>query len=177
MSTTTIYRKTAKGSEAIANRQSGLGPRHRSLLIMTDGRRSVAELAPVGSAFGDVSELFQALLAQELIEPVQQQAAAPAGAPSAPVPLAATATSAPSPLAADSARSKVTLSQAQRHAVRLLNDLLGPSSAELCMKLEASRSVPEFRSALQRTEAVLRDALGARKAEHFLHQMEQMRGA
>jgi hypothetical protein len=166
MSTTTIYRKTAKGSEAIANRQSGLGPRHRSLLIMTDGRRSVAELAPVGSAFGDVGELFAALLAQGLIEPVHEAAATPAAA----------SVAAPSAPLGDPARQKVSLSQAQRHAVHLLNDLLGPSAAELCMKLEASKTVAEFRSSLQRTEAVLRDAVGPRKAEHFLHQMEQMRG-
>ena len=76
----TIYRKTAKGSEAIANRQSGLGPRHRSLLIMIDGKRSVAELAPVGSALGDVADLIQALQAEGLIEALN----APAPAPAAP---------------------------------------------------------------------------------------------
>ena len=169
----TIYRKTAKGSEAIANRQSGLGPRHRSLLIMMDGRRSVAELAPVGSALGDVTELMQVLVAEGLIEPLQQPAPA-----SAPAPLAAAA-SAPAPLAAaaDPAKARISLSHAQRHAVRLLNDLLGPGAAELCMKLEASKTGQEFRAALQRTEAVLRDAVGPKKAERFVEEMESLRGA
>ena len=37
-----IYHKTPKGTEAIANRQSGLAPRLRSLLIMVDGKRSLS---------------------------------------------------------------------------------------------------------------------------------------
>lgn len=154
----TIYRKTTKGTEAIANRQSGLGPRHRSLLIMIDGKRSLAELAPVGSALGDVTELIQALQADGLIEAVN-----------------ATAPGAGAPAAAAEAPQRVTLSQAQRHAVRLLNDLLGPGAADLCMRVESTRSAQEFRAVLKRAEQVVRDGLGARKAERFLEEMESLR--
>jgi hypothetical protein len=156
----TIYRKTAKGTEAIANRQSGLGPRHRSLLIMIDGKRSVAELAPVGSALGDVADLIQALQAEGLIEAVNAAAPAAAGAPGA---------------EAAEAPPRVTLSQAQRHAVRLLNDLLGPGGADLCMRVESTRSAQEFRAVLKRAEQVVRDGLGARKAERFIEEMESLR--
>lgn len=155
----TIYRKTAKGSEAIANRQSGLGPRHRSLLIMIDGKRSVGELAPVGSALGDVSDLIQVLQAEGLIEPLN------AAAPAAPASTAAAADAPP----------RITLSQAQRHAVRLLNDLLGPAAADLCMRVESTKSAQEFRTALRRAEQVVRDGLGARKAERFIEEMENLR--
>lgn len=158
----TIYRKTAKGSEAIANRQSGLGPRHRSLLIMIDGKRSVAELAPVGSALGDVADLIQALQAEGLIEALN------APAPAAPAAGARGAEPAEAP-------PRVTLSQAQRHAVRLLNDLLGPGGADLCMRVESTKSAQEFRAVLKRAEQVVRDGLGARKAERFIEEMESLR--
>lgn len=158
----TIYRKTAKGSEAIANRQSGLGPRHRSLLIMIDGKRSVAELAPVGSALGDVADLIQALQAEGLIEALN------APAPAAPAAGAQGAEPAEAP-------PRVTLSQAQRHAVRLLNDLLGPGGADLCMRVESTKSAQEFRAVLKRAEQVVRDGLGARKAERFIEEMESLR--
>lgn len=156
----TIYRKTAKGSEAIANRQSGLGPRHRSLLIMIDGKRSVAELAPVGSALGDVADLIQALQAEGLIEALNAPAAPAAGAQGA---------------EPAEAPPRVTLSQAQRHAVRLLNDLLGPGGADLCMRVESTKSAQEFRAVLKRAEQVVRDGLGARKAERFIEEMESLR--
>ncbi len=156
----TIYRKTAKGSEAIANRQSGLGPRHRSLLIMIDGKRSVAELAPVGSALGDVADLIQALQAEGLIEALNAPAAPAAGAQGA---------------EPAEAPPRVTLSQAQRHAVRLLNDLLGPGGADLCMRVESTKSAQEFRAVLKRAEQVVREGLGARKAERFIEEMESLR--
>lgn len=156
----TIYRKTAKGSEAIANRQSGLGPRHRSLLIMIDGKRSVAELAPVGSALGDVADLIQALQAEGLIEALNAPAAPAAGAQGA---------------EPAEVPPRVTLSQAQRHAVRLLNDLLGPGGADLCMRVESTKSAQEFRAVLKRAEQVVRDGLGARKAERFIEEMESLR--
>ena len=62
-----IYHKTPKGAEAIANRQSGLAPRLRSLLIMVDGKRSSADL---GALTGECETLLDQLAQDGLIEPV-----------------------------------------------------------------------------------------------------------
>ena len=46
----TVYRKTTKGQEAIAQRAHGLVGRARSLLILVDGQRPLAELAIVDAS-------------------------------------------------------------------------------------------------------------------------------
>ena len=38
------YRKSTLGSEAIAKRQPGLGPKQRSMLILIDGKKGFDEL-------------------------------------------------------------------------------------------------------------------------------------
>ncbi|NNU42695.1 hypothetical protein [Ramlibacter montanisoli] len=137
----TTYRKTTSGSEAIAARHPGLSQRHRSLLILVDGRRDTRELAALASGFGDVEELLQPLLNQGFIEPVERKSAA---APATPA----------------GAKPPTHYLQARNVAVRRLTDLLGPSAETLCIKLEAARSAEEFRAALKRVEAILREALG-----------------
>jgi hypothetical protein len=156
MDMATMYRKTSHGSDAIAHRHPALGPRLRSLLILVDGRRSVAELAALGAACGNTEELLRVLLAHGFIEPL----AAPA-TPAVP----ATATAA------------VPLAQARTLAVRRLTDLLGPSATDLCLRLEATDSVPEFRIAVRRVEATLREVVGPQRAAQFVSEVENLRAA
>ncbi len=159
----TTYRKTTSGSEAIAARHPGLSQRHRSLLILVDGRRNTRELATLASGFGDVEELLQPLLNQGFIEPVAQgKPAATAAAPSAP---------------AGANKAPVPFVQARSIAVRRLTDLLGPSAETLCMKLEATRSAEEFRAALKRVEAILREAVGAQRAAQFVSEVDGVRAS
>lgn len=158
----TTYRKTSSGSEAIAARHSGLSPRHRSLLILVDGRRNTRELATLASGFGDVEELLQPLLNQGLIEPIAERK----GAAAAATPSAAAAPQAPVPFL-----------QARSVAVRRLTDLLGPSAETLCIKLEAARSAEEFRAALKRVDAILREAVGAQRAAQFLSDVDSVRAS
>lgn len=154
MSTTLIYRKTAQGVEAIAMRHPGLVAKQRSLLIMIDGRRSIEELCTLGTSFGDVNELARELLAQGFIEPVLQ------GASPAPT--------------ADAAQPRVPLAQAQRRAVRRLNEVMGPAGTELCLRLEACRTAQEFRAVIQRVEAILREVVGPQKAARFVEETEKL---
>lgn len=157
----TTYRKTTSGSEAIAARHPGLSQRHRSLLILVDGRRNTRELATLASGFGDVEELLQPLLNQGFIEPVaDRKPAATAATPATP----AGAKAAP-------------FVQARSVAVRRLTDLLGPSAETLCIKLEAARSADEFRAALKRVEAILREAVGAQRAAQFLSEVDSVRAS
>lgn len=158
----TTYRKTTSGSEAIAARHPGLSQRHRSLLILVDGRRNTRELATLASGFGDVEELLQPLLNQGFIEAVAQ--AKPAATAAAPSALAG-------------AKAPVPFVQARTVAVRRLTDLLGPSAETLCMKLEATRSAEEFRAALKRVEAILREAVGAQRAAQFVSEVDGVRAS
>ena len=158
-----IYRKTAPGLEAIATRSPALGPRERSLLIMVDGRRKVAEL----NAIGNAGELLPALLAKGFIEPVT-----PAGAaydPTQPAPLEGIpAPKAPQPL---------SVQAAQRLAVRRLTDLLGPSATDLCLRVEKARTAPELVAALRHVEGTLRQVLGAPAAARFIQEVGRIQGA
>jgi hypothetical protein len=161
----TTYRKTTSGSEAIAARHPGLSQRHRSLLILVDGRRNTRELATLASGFGDVEELLQPLLNQGFIEPIaERKAAAAAATPSTP--------STPA-----GAKAPAPFVQARSVAVRRLTDLLGPSAETLCIKLEAARSAEEFRTALKRVEAILREAVGAQRAAQFLSEVDSVRAS
>ena len=57
-----IFFKTEQGREALTSRPAGLGPRLRSLLIMVDGKRSVAEFDKLLGA--DAAPLLEQLAAQ-----------------------------------------------------------------------------------------------------------------
>lgn len=162
----TRYRKTGSGTDAIATRHPGLAARQRSLLILVDGRRTAGELATLTSAFGDTDQLLQALLSQGFIEAVEQVTAVP----SRPSPLA----SAPAPLVAAAA---VPLAKARSLASRRLIDLLGPGASELCMKLEATRTVEEFRGTLRRVEGILREVVGSQRAAQFVTEVENLRAS
>lgn len=149
-----VYHKSAKGTEAIATRQHGLGPKLRSMLIMIDGKRGFDELVRLSAMLGDTEELLGQLLDQGFIEPV---AAAPAPT--------AHRTTAPAPLAP--AAAPISLSEAQRFVSRRLTDLLGPNAEELCLKIEAARTVKDFQAAVARAEGILRQYKSAHTAEAF----------
>lgn len=158
----TTYRKTPSGTEAIAARNPALSQRHRSLLILVDGRRSARELASLASGFGDIEELLQPLLNQGFIEPV---------APGRP----ATAAGARAPTAGP--KAPLAFAQARTVAVHRLTDLLGPSASDLCINLEAARSAEEFRAALKRVENILREVVGAQRATQFVAEVEGVRAS
>lgn len=157
-----IYHKTAKGLEAIANRQSGLGPRLRPLLIMIDGKRSFSDLAALT---GECEALLEQLVQDGMIEPVGGAAPAAAG-PASNWPDSQAAATAPAPLVVAS------LPEAKRCATKLLVELLGPTSEVLCMKIEAARNLADFVSAVKRAREIVRDVKGAGAAERFIAEIE-----
>jgi hypothetical protein len=149
-----VYRKSAKGTEAIATRQHGLGPKLRSLLILVDGKRGFDELARLAQVLGDTEELLGQLLDQGCIEPAAELVTT----------LATAAASAPAPLA-DAAPIK--LIDAQRFVSRRLTDLLGPNAEELCLRIEAARNLKDFQAAVGRAEGMLRQYKSAQTAAEF----------
>jgi len=157
-----IYHKTPKGVEAIANRHSGLPPKLRSLLIMVDGKRSVADLAALATVVGDCEQLLSQLQHEGFIEAT---IAAPA-AGAAPAPAADMAPTAPAPLITAS------LPEAKRVSSHLLEQMLGPTSDVLCLKIEAAKDLPSFVSAIKRARDVVREIKGAAAAERFVAEVE-----
>lgn len=160
---TATYQKTTAGAEAIATRSSALSARSRTMLIMVDGKRSCDELAKLG----DVETLLPQLAELGFIAPVAGTARLPVAAAPAPA-LAGTADSDYPP----SRPAGVTLAEAKRFAVRRLNDLLGPASDDLCIRIENTRTPQEFLAAIQRAEALLRQFGGSQMAGKFSADME-----
>lgn len=154
-----IYRKTPRGTEAIANRQSGLAPKLRSLLIMVDGKRTVADLSALSAVVGDREQGLMQLAQEGLIE--QEGDAWPENASTW---MEATV---PAPLS-----SATSLAEAKRVASRLLMEMLGPTANALSMKVEAAGDMAEFDSVIQRARDVLRDVKGSTAADRFVAQVE-----
>ncbi|MEO8021196.1 hypothetical protein [Polaromonas sp.] len=158
-----IYHKTPKGVEAIANRQSGLAPKLRSLLIMIDGKRGYTELAAMSLVVGDCEQMLLQLAQDGFIEPVG--GAVPASTASAHA-VSSMANTEPAPLMV------VSLPEAKRFTARLLTDLLGPSAEVLCMKIETAKNLAEFVAAVKRAREIVRDVKGNSGAENFIAQVE-----
>ena len=156
-----IYRKSAKGLEAIATRQHGLTPKQRSLLILIDGKRGFDDLAKVSQMLGDPDQLLDQLLSEGFIE------SSGAPEPSAPATPAADAATAPAPLE----RATVPLTEAKRFAVRRLTDLLGPNADDMCMRIEGTSNAHDFQLAIRHAEHVLRQFSNSRVADAFAAEM------
>lgn len=153
MSKIQIFRKSAKGAEAIATRQHGLSPKQRSMLILIDGKRNTEELQRLSAVLGDTAQLMAELTAGGFIEPTEIDAATP--------PLRA-APEEPSPES-----TRLPLADARRFASRALTDLMGPMAEQLCLRIESARDAAEFQAAVTRAELTLREVRGAGVASSF----------
>jgi hypothetical protein len=151
-----IYRKSDKGTEAIATRGHGVGGKLRMLLITVDGKKTVEELARVAQGMGESIELVRQLEAEGLIELVS------AGAPER-----AAVASAAAPAATAAGLGKV-----KALATRLLAEQLGPLADELAIRLEAARDIPQFVDAMKRAYAVVREVKGQAAADRFGAEIE-----
>lgn len=162
-----IYKKSAKGSEAVATRQAGLPPKLRTALIMVDGKRSFGDLAPMISALGDPQALVAELESAGLIE-VLGAAVSPGdqmqGDAFSPSSMANTV---PAALMAPP-----TFEGARRFTVRLLSEMLGPMGEVLCVKIESARDMPDFITAVKRARDIVREVKGQAAAAQFIEQVE-----
>ena len=173
---TAIYQKSAKGAEAISTRNAALSPKQRSMLILVNGKRPIGELASLGQGLGEPELLLGQLVDAGFIETASPTADAPTE-PAPLMPAARTERSAgpasrPPP---DPTELAVPLPQAKRFAVRRLNDMLGPTAEDMCLRIESARTPQEFRAAIRRTETVLREAVGAQFAQQFAADVEALR--
>jgi hypothetical protein len=164
-----IYHKTQKGMEAVANRQSGLAPRLRSLLIMVDGKRTGAELATMAAALGDPQRLSE-LEAEGLVAPaVAEEKTMPAALDPA--------EGAQQPAGTTPPQRATSLAQVQRFSSHLLEHTLGPMAESMCIKIEGARDLADFVALIKRAREIVREIKGSADAERFVAQIEaQMPG-
>ncbi|MFM2276523.1 MAG: hypothetical protein RL211_2395 [Pseudomonadota bacterium] len=159
----TVFKKSARGIEIIADRQAGLSPKLRTVLIMVDGKRSFEDLVPMVSVLGDPQGLLAELEAAGFVEPV---GAAPVNS-SAKLSASAAGKTTPSGFAV-----QPTLDGARRFTTRLLTDLLGPMAQTLCVKIETARDIAEFIAAVKRARDIVRELKGQAAAAEFIEQIE-----
>lgn len=149
-----IYRKSDKGTEAIATRGHGVGGKLRMLLILVDGKKSTEELIKLAAGMGESVQLLQQLEAEGLIEVVPGAAAAKPAAAAAALPAGA------------------EFGKARALATRLLAEHLGPLADELAIRLEAAKDMPQFVEAMKRAYTVVREVKGQAAADHFGAEVE-----
>jgi len=167
-----IYRKTEAGRDEIRDRARKLPPQLRTVLLMVDGQRSLAELRQVAAGVKAPDDALERLLAEGLIEPLAaahgfdaaglaqavggRAAPTPAPAQVAPVPAAAPApTDSGTPRTAGEAGDYVRLYEHMSEAVRAHLGLRGyflQLKIERCTDADGLRRVlPELRQALAKS--------------------------
>lgn len=170
------YRKSAKGVEAIANRQSGLAPKLRSVLIMVDGKKTGEDLYKVCAALGDAQAMLTELVSGAFIEPVAGGSVAAVSAAAAPSVAAPAAAVAPGPAAASGfgavSQPGPSLVEAKRLAVRLLKEILGPLADDSCIAVESSKDIEQYTAAVKKAYALIRNVRGSEIAGRFGQEIE-----
>lgn len=157
-----IPQKTERGRQAMITRPPELLPRLRSMLILVDGKRPVAELEKLGAGMADPRQSLQTLLDAGWIEmPGAAALMAPKTLKPAPHPLEVAGP--PSGLPG----TVLPLPDARRRMVRFINDQLGPMGESLAMRVEASKSVTELRGLVPKVRDHLRNYKGSEAVHLF----------
>ena len=143
---TLVFHKTEAGADEIGSPGRGLAPKLRRALILVDGSKSVADLAPMFRP-GEVEAILAELQAQGLVSLAGGAVArVPAPAPSS------------TPASAVSAEQ---FDEIRRAAVREISHRLGPNGDALALKVDRCRTPEELRVALREAEKILASFLGA----------------
>jgi len=157
-----VFRKTAAGQAEVTARSGSLTMPMRRVLIMIDGKRTVAELAVLLRP-GEVDSVITALLEKGHIESTMavpaQDAAAARPATIAPGPRTLSDVSDPNRF--------MSIDEAKRRVVRELTDRLGPEAEYLAIKIEQCVSVDELRARIRDAERLLANAMGEQVAQDF----------
>jgi len=147
---TLVFHKTALGAEEIGGASRTLAAKLRRALILVDGAKSVAQLAPMFRE-GEIDVILEELQAAGFISLAGGEVA-----PSAP----AAGEAAP-------ANGLLRFEQAKRAAMREVMDRLGPNGDTLAVKIERAGSPAELRSVLVEAERLLSAYLGEAAARAF----------
>jgi hypothetical protein len=142
-----VYAKTAKGQEEISTRAHKLPQKQRLVLILVDGKLSVAQHREKAGPLGDVVAILRELERGGFIAP---HAAADAAAP---------------PSAPAAASGGLPLKDLTRNLNKLIHDYLGPDGDIFIEKIEQCRTREEVLSYYGSVQIAFREILGKRRAE------------
>ena len=152
-----IYSKTPKGVAEVNTRSGAVPLSARRVLIMIDGRRTIAELAPLVHS-GEINTIVQQLEAQGLVRPAS------------PATLGATA-QAPDELGED--RLISGFEAIKRRALHDLAQRLGPDAEVMATRIDHARSSEELRQRLHEAERLVAGILGDAQAQDFLRSLRR----
>ena len=152
-----IYSKTAKGVAEVNARSGAVPLTARRVLIMIDGRRTIAELAPIVHS-GEISAIVQQLEAQGLVRPAS------------PATLGATA-----PAQDDLGEDRLIsgFEMIKRRALHDLAERLGPDAEVMAARIDHARSTEELRQRLHEAERLVAGILGDAQAQDFLRSLRR----
>lgn len=144
-----VYVKTAKGQEEISARTYRLAQKLRLMLILVDGRLSVAAHREKAGSLGDVIAYLEELERDGFIEAVAPAAASvPASAATAPA-------------------AALALPELKKNLNRVIHDYLGPDGDMFTEKIERCRTREEVRSYYESVQIAFREILGKRRSEEL----------
>ncbi|WP_028312909.1 hypothetical protein [Derxia gummosa] len=164
-----VLTKTPRGEAEFSQRVRSLPQKVRGVLILVNGRRSVAEIEsmlPILPVFGTLAALVATGYVEEL--PAEAPASAvPLPIQRAPVTVAMTITAANDTIAAE----RTPLEELREAAIAQLRGLAGEAAANLIGRIHTSRRLGELRIELQRAAQVLERFVGPEVAQIFLEEM------
>ena len=182
---TTIYDKTEKGREELSTRKYQLAPRSRSLLVLIDGKQTVADLLKKIAGLGLNQQSIQDLFDQEFIAVSQNIAPSTIAAPQT-VPVQETEVAAVAlPVADVSAKPLLVISDNPEENARRFQALskffnetikstLGFRGFSLQLKVERAGNLQEFEDLRNvYIEAILK-AKGKDLARNLRDQLDQL---
>jgi hypothetical protein len=149
-----VFHKTEAGAHEVSASSRHLAPKLRRALILVDGTKTVADLAPMFRP-GEVDAILTELQAGGFVTL--------AGGALAPVTAAAPDAAGATP----SAIAPQHFEEVRRRAMREISDRLGPNGDTLALKIERCRTPEELRMALLEAEKILTSFLGAAYGQTF----------
>jgi hypothetical protein len=145
-----VFRKTESGARELATPAAHLSPKHRRCLILIDGAKTVADLAPMFRP-NELAKLLSDLQAQGYIEADTASVIGPDdGLPELPQIDAA------------------TFLEVRRRASHEVSDRMGPAGDPLAGKIEGCESAAELRIVLREAEKIMVSFLGREYAQTFV---------
>jgi len=151
-----VFSKTQRGADEIASAERALSAKLRRALILVDGTKTMADLAPMFRP-GEIDTILAELHSGGYVALAGGESAAD---------LAATqdADGAQGTMAAIPERH---FEEVRRRAMREVSDRLGPNGDPLALKIEGCRTPEELRVALREAEKILASFLGAEYGRSF----------
>jgi hypothetical protein len=149
-----VFHKTALGAAEIASSARSLPAKLRRALILVDGEKSVADLAPAFRP-GEIDAVLVELQSGGYVT-----LAGGSLARDVPEPEGGTDDQ-------DAAGATDRFEEVRRRAMREISDRLGPNGDALAIKVERCATPAELRAALREVEKILASFLGAEYGRSF----------